>query len=340
MHKVIFKAVSGPHAGLTFWLANQEVILGRTAVADLVLDQDKLLSSTHCRLTAFDGQVTVTDLNSTNGTRVNGVRIHSSRLVDGDRVTAGKTVLVVSHEVVAARDGFDPYESYYGINEDAPVIESAEMDGQQTVSAVRSICPSGLVRFSGEVAGEVSWESRVPSLLGETGIFMVVDYSRLPDVDPPRVELQAVSPFFRKMPQISDRLPLVLEQSELKDWSQLLTKGWGRNAVLLLQSDLGKPELLHRLEALLVPEEAERGLRIFGLCWPGVLRAMLFADPGGLGREILKISNAVLLEGEGPLEWQLFGRESFLAELTKKENIAVIRSAANHAARKQEVVEP
>ncbi|HEY6566460.1 MAG TPA: FHA domain-containing protein [Actinomycetota bacterium] len=40
-----------------------------------------------------DGVTTITDLGSTNGTRVNGDTIGSRELADGDKITIGTTVL-------------------------------------------------------------------------------------------------------------------------------------------------------------------------------------------------------------------------------------------------------
>ncbi|WP_377639212.1 FhaA domain-containing protein [Oryzobacter terrae] len=69
-------------------------ILGRDDAADIILD-DPGISRRHSELrVTTDGPHTVTtvrDLGSTNGTFVNGERITSEHLHDGDRVTVGRT---------------------------------------------------------------------------------------------------------------------------------------------------------------------------------------------------------------------------------------------------------
>ncbi|MFQ6170924.1 FhaA domain-containing protein [Oryzobacter sp. R7] len=69
-------------------------ILGRDDAADIILD-DPGISRRHSELrVTTDGPHTVTtirDLGSTNGTFVNGERITSEHLDDGDRVTVGRT---------------------------------------------------------------------------------------------------------------------------------------------------------------------------------------------------------------------------------------------------------
>ena len=69
--------------------------VGRATGADFIVDV-ALVSRVHGRLTALpDGQLEVRDLESTNGTFVNGERIESARLNDGDRLQVGRVELVV-----------------------------------------------------------------------------------------------------------------------------------------------------------------------------------------------------------------------------------------------------
>jgi pSer/pThr/pTyr-binding forkhead associated (FHA) protein len=73
--------------------------IGRAIGADFIVDA-ALVSRVHCRLTALpDGQLELRDLESTNGTYVNGVRVGQPlRLVSGDRLQVGRV------ELVAVRD--------------------------------------------------------------------------------------------------------------------------------------------------------------------------------------------------------------------------------------------
>jgi len=69
-------------------------VIGRDEVADIILD-DPGISRRHCEVRVTnDGPRLVTsirDLGSTNGTYVNGERITSRRLDDGDQITVGRT---------------------------------------------------------------------------------------------------------------------------------------------------------------------------------------------------------------------------------------------------------
>lgn len=72
--------------------------LGRTARADFILDA-ALVSRLHCRLIADrSDQLVVEDLQSTNGTLVNGTRVERQLLKAGDRVSIGRVDFEVLQE--------------------------------------------------------------------------------------------------------------------------------------------------------------------------------------------------------------------------------------------------
>lgn len=68
--------------------------IGRAPECELVL-KDNRVSRRHARLAPRDGVLILTDLGSTNGTRVNGHRVTEVVLGAGDRVQIGETSLVV-----------------------------------------------------------------------------------------------------------------------------------------------------------------------------------------------------------------------------------------------------
>jgi len=68
--------------------------VGRAARADFVVDA-ALVSRLHCRLTAGAAELEVVDLDSTNGTFVNGERTERGRLKAGDRLCVGRVELLI-----------------------------------------------------------------------------------------------------------------------------------------------------------------------------------------------------------------------------------------------------
>jgi hypothetical protein len=80
--------------GERYPLMGAMTILGRDDAADIILD-DPGISRRHSELrVTTDGPhfvTTIRDLGSTNGTYVNGERVTTTHLEDGDRVTVGRT---------------------------------------------------------------------------------------------------------------------------------------------------------------------------------------------------------------------------------------------------------
>ncbi len=75
-------------------VAGAPIRIGRAPECELVL-RDSRVSRRHARLAARDGVLVLTDLGSTNGTRVNGRRVTEVVLGAGDRIEIGETHLVV-----------------------------------------------------------------------------------------------------------------------------------------------------------------------------------------------------------------------------------------------------
>jgi pSer/pThr/pTyr-binding forkhead associated (FHA) protein len=69
--------------------------IGRSSGAEFMVDV-ALVSRLHCQLTAGATELQVRDLDSTNGTFVNGKRVDEATLKEGDRLGVGRVELVIS----------------------------------------------------------------------------------------------------------------------------------------------------------------------------------------------------------------------------------------------------
>ncbi len=75
-------------------LALAKTVFGRQgADADIALD-DPAVSGAHFQIEAFGKEFFLRDLESRNGTFLNGVQVRYSQLLPGDQITAGKTSLI------------------------------------------------------------------------------------------------------------------------------------------------------------------------------------------------------------------------------------------------------
>ncbi|MGE0633524.1 MAG: FHA domain-containing protein, partial [Pseudobdellovibrionaceae bacterium] len=65
------RILSGPQAGQTFPLKTGKNIIGRNSSADILISSNGV-SKDHAEITVLQDKILVTDLNSRNGTFVNG----------------------------------------------------------------------------------------------------------------------------------------------------------------------------------------------------------------------------------------------------------------------------
>jgi eukaryotic-like serine/threonine-protein kinase len=95
------KVTEGPNQGESFLFAVPQIfLLGRSKKAHLAV-QDNFLSRFHFMIEVNPPICRLTDLQSRNGTWVNGNRVQSFELRDGDTIKVGHTVLQVCANVVA-----------------------------------------------------------------------------------------------------------------------------------------------------------------------------------------------------------------------------------------------
>ncbi|MFN6963368.1 MAG: protein kinase domain-containing protein [Pyrinomonadaceae bacterium] len=102
--RVTLHVVAGPQTGRVFTFDQHETfMIGRSEDAHFCLPHDRFFSRHHCILEIAPPQAFLRDLGSTNGTYVNGVKVQTAFLKDGDRIQGGETVLQVAVESDSSR---------------------------------------------------------------------------------------------------------------------------------------------------------------------------------------------------------------------------------------------
>ncbi|MEU5061474.1 MULTISPECIES: FHA domain-containing protein [unclassified Streptomyces] len=147
--------VAGPDAGGVHLLHGGEIRVGRSADADVPLD-DPDVSRMHCAVTlGTDGRVSVTDLGSTNGTTVDGSPVgdRPARLAPGALLRLGESTLRLAPEGAAGSSAFTGSTGFPGSS--GPVLRTAP-DGE------------GHVRVTAPDTGASEDPSADPALAGET----------------------------------------------------------------------------------------------------------------------------------------------------------------------------
>jgi pSer/pThr/pTyr-binding forkhead associated (FHA) protein len=173
MADYVLEIVEGPEAGRQIPLVGATVI-GRDPIADVALQQDELLSRQHVRLIPEADGVRVEDLDSRNGTFVDGDQIFSpAHLAPGGQLLLGVTVLQL---------------------ELAPEVARGATSVRQIPASLTTMRP---LPAEGSIA--LTGERRIPTLATPAGV---------PDFVPDSV-LESTRSSNNSPPGMSDLLPLL-----------------------------------------------------------------------------------------------------------------------------------
>jgi eukaryotic-like serine/threonine-protein kinase len=94
--EVVLRVTSGPSAGQSRVFEQPgSYLVGRAPHVPLCLPEDRLLSREHFLIEFRPPLCDLLDLGSTNGTKVNGLRVERARLRDGDVIAAGDTSIAL-----------------------------------------------------------------------------------------------------------------------------------------------------------------------------------------------------------------------------------------------------
>ncbi|WP_426746100.1 FHA domain-containing protein [Myxococcus faecalis] len=116
--------LTGPSAGRHYEVLS-DMAIGRSPSCEIPLRDDQV-SRKHAQLTVHEGQVRLTDLDSRNGTLVNGARISGQVVLQpGDRVRVGSTMAVFEPAPVTLVEGGPTSPGHVPIEEVLPHVGAA-----------------------------------------------------------------------------------------------------------------------------------------------------------------------------------------------------------------------
>lgn len=98
---ITLRVIDGLEAGETFEALKAPFTIGREEGNRVQLN-DERVSRYHAKIQSDQDRVFITDLESTNGTRVNGHPVRMHVLQSGDQIAVGRCLLVFIHEDDAA----------------------------------------------------------------------------------------------------------------------------------------------------------------------------------------------------------------------------------------------
>jgi hypothetical protein len=299
--------------------ASQSLQVGRTERADFSIPQDGRMSSLHFALETDNETCRLRDLNSTNGTQLNGTLVTNPvGLHTGDVIQAGETLFTVEIEGDAALPAATAV-AVVGVGQVANLSgQIGNLPHESTVAAIPErrrvefsveTCASGLTLCRGRIAA-VSPADLAVLLSRSMTAYLIVDFRNLGGPRPEELTQFCFLFDWFDPESAADVSPVIVSQADLLTWPELVRQGWGNNAVICLFSSHEKPALLaHLREVVRVKgKPPEHGGAILGYCWPGVMSMLLAHNtPSCVGHLIAGIDAVLVESADQPETWQLFG---------------------------------
>ena len=321
--QVRLRVSSSEGNGKLFWLnLGQTSTFGRTEKSDYAIPSDPSLSSEHFRVTCEAAQCTVEDLQSRAGVWLNGKKISKAQLRNGDRVLAGATEFEIEIQGVASAHSSSEPGNALPSNNTSPKIRPPS---KRRYDVSRTQCASGIVRLRGKLfeeddQAEVGIVEFFETMHAFAPMQVLIDYSRISLPLPKEIDAESHSLFDWLPSGLIEKSPMVFALDELANWKAYVEEGWGSDAVIGIQSELPREELLAKLRDLLMGSshgpEASKG--ILGFCWPSVLEALMENNSNGFTDSFFADVRLVLIEKQGkPENWQLFGKEAEVEQAMK-----------------------
>ncbi len=291
--RVTFRVIEGPHAGTGFTFEEHDTLFaGRLTKAQLRLEKDLHFSRHHFRIEVNPPTCFLMDLNSRNGTFINGERVKERFLRDGDVISGGRTKMVVSI--------FDPKASATDLADqtlitDAPNPPDIER-GLPVPSRQNAVQKNLAPVESGLPIAPPGYEFH--KKIGEGDLGIVYRASRLSDQELCAVKMlspaahsdeNAIQAFLREAS--------VLNQLQHPHIIRLLDMGAvGRNVFLALEyvHSISWPRLVSRYTS-------EKRIRIACALMSQILGALEYAHARSLVHRDVKPGNILIVKKENKL---------------------------------------
>ncbi len=160
MRTVTFLVLEGVDKGRVYKDLPIPVTIGREEGNALRLN-DERVSRFHAKVQMEDGDIIITDLDSTNGTRVNGTAIQIRRLRPGDQVAIGRSMLLFGsmEEIAARKAALVPATS----GGQVPTVRADELQAASGRISVADSQPTATPNLP-SIAGWSAFDEEIPPL--------------------------------------------------------------------------------------------------------------------------------------------------------------------------------
>lgn len=173
------RVLSGPQAGQIMPLTVGYNVIGRSPNCQIKLSSNAVSKEHATVLVTDDGKVIITDMNSRNGTFVNGLRVQNQKLQAGDKLTFHDLII----DILKLPAGVDPRHVQNMQNGLAPMPAWAgngalAMQAQQQPMAAQAY-PDPSVQVAQEVHSEVEHDARPRVASSGNALFDLIENLRL-----------------------------------------------------------------------------------------------------------------------------------------------------------------
>lgn len=269
---------SGPRIGEKIWLRKNQVYrIGRTDHADFAIPDDNTISGTHFLVEANEACCRLRDLQSRNGTRLNGQLIAEAALLDGDVIRAGNTEFRVHLKGVSYSER--PLHLMPGGSEPSDSISYAT---ERLDSGVNVITPA---------EDNCTILDVTRSIVSHRPFFIVVDLTAFTTRSMGRLDALVDAHV------VNDEFGIVAAP-RTDGWEQLIENAWGKDAVALLLTTLDEPQLV-----------SDQGSLAAALARPSQLEKQISSAPRLLVEQLFAEIEAVILEQTNGSGWKLFSNK-------------------------------
>lgn len=341
--RVFLEVLSGYEEGGRVAIYPRRILeVGRRDNVGLPLVSDSLLSGRHFAIACDDHSAYLFDLDSANGTFLNGKRVKSSALREEDEIAAGRT----QFKLTFVGDWVSPEDRSVPPHIEALFAKGDKGDAQ-AILYDKLECDSKLYVYQASKADKPVRDLLI-QLAGNYPLYFVVDPLRLleepedkeesaeteeesqtaeaafPSEDDKPGAIAGIEPGIVKasklMPWFPDDIkppnpgPLLLHNEELPGCLDHFDNLWGEDAMIACFTNDEKPTLLVHLRKQVNPQPG----KVQGIYCPMVLEQMLTYLKPHRVKPIMKHIKALVVESaEEPQVWKLFSPEPMETTLEK-----------------------
>jgi len=242
--KIILEIRSGSSAGTKILLKpGQPFRIGRTPKADHSFPDDKLMSGVHFAIGYDDKGCRIRDLNSSNGTFLNGKKVAEATLQNADEIVAGRTKFLVRIESEKVEAPAPPPLATAQRPSAAMPLPSAKLAPSSPAASAAPPPPSAPPKPTPKPPVPQTPQERLLALLRQDfqPLYALLDAAREPSVlkvifeskeeyqslydGAAGAQLTHFAPYLVRIPPKSPLLDTLVQQAWAKSWGVYLTCG-------------------------------------------------------------------------------------------------------------------